>query len=94
MGSLKSLQKVSFNLNSMDGDIPVGLCNLQQLQDCRIGSDMKFAPYDTSPGSPEKSWLLNWKGNNFNCPVPKCIMNGVCSSKDASPVPSPVKCHK
>lgn len=91
VGSLKSLTKISFNLNSMDGNVPASLCKLP-LDDCRIGSDTKFGPYDDSEGHPERAWLLNWKGNKFSCPVPDCILNGVCNSKNSKPVPSPVQC--
>ena len=93
VGALKSLTKISFNLNSFTGTVPESLCHLPSLDDCRIGSDTKFKPYDDSPGHPERKWLLKWNGNKYSCPVSSCILNGVCNSKTAGPVPSPVKCN-
>jgi hypothetical protein len=54
------------------------------LSRCQIGSNIDFDPYDTSPGSPERKWLFNkdgkaiWKGNIFDCPIPKNCMVGQC----------------
>ena len=91
LGKATNLTKVSFNLNSMTSSIPEDLCNLQLVHDCRIGGDTDFAPYDTTPGSPEKAWLLNWSGNVFTCPMAKCVTTGPCNGKKATPV-SPLIC--
>ena len=65
---------------------------------CQIGSNIDFDPYDTSPGSPERKWLFNkdgkaiWKGNIFDCPIPKNCMVGQCSANASTPH-SPINCH-
>ena len=41
---LKSLTKISFNLNNLRGNLP-NLCELQNLHDCRLGSDQSFEAY-------------------------------------------------
>jgi hypothetical protein len=91
VAGLRSLSKISFNLNSMSGDAPAGLCQLPLLQDCRIGSDVDYTPYDLDS---EYRWLVKARGNLFACPVPDCIFHGVCNDPHASPVPSPVRCEK
>ena len=102
MRSLNSLFLVSclnsLFLSQFTGPVPSGLGALQLVHDCRIGSDTDFKPYDTSDGSPEKQWLLPWKGNVFDCPVPSQIMDGICNNKGPKydpghyGPPSPVKC--
>lgn len=92
IGTLKNLTATSWNLNSLTGSVPAGLCDLPSLDDCRIGSDTDFSPYDTSKGSPEKKWLLKWTGNMYSCPLAPCASHGVCNNPKDTPV-SPVKCH-
>ena len=89
VAGLRSLSKISFNLNSMSGDVPAGLCRLPLLHDCRIGSDVDYKPYDLDS---EYRWLVKARGNLFACPVPECILQGACNDPHASPVPSPVRC--
>ena len=91
VSTLKHLTKISFNLNSMSGAIPPGLAKLP-LDDCRIGSDTDFKPYDTSVGSPERAWLLKWVGNTFDCPVPRVILKSVCNAQGKGYTPSPLNC--
>ena len=91
VANLKSLTKLSFNLNSMSGHIPAGLGDLP-LTDCRIGSDTDFKPYDTSTGSPERAWLLEWVGNSFDCPVPSAVLKSVCNAQGKGYTPSPLNC--
>jgi hypothetical protein len=93
VSSLKKLTKLSFNLNSMSGLIPPGLAKLP-LDDCRIGSDTDFKPYDTSVGSPERAWLLHWIGNLFDCPVPRAILKSACNAQGKGYTPSPVNCSR
>lgn len=88
VGSLKSLTKISFNLNSLSGPVPDSLCKLSLLHDCRIGSDIDFGPYQAS-----YPWLQQIGGNRFSCPLPSCIVNGVCNSSSSQPALSPVVCH-
>ena len=88
-GELPALTKVSFNLNSMSGRVPAGLCDSTGLEDCRIGSDTDYAPYDLHS---EYRWLIRARGNVFDCPVASCILRGVCNDPKASPVASPVRC--
>lgn len=98
LAKLTGLTKISMNLNSFTGQVPAGLGSLPLLHDCRIGDDTDFKPYDTSDGSPEKKWLLKWKGNVFDCPVPGSIMDGICDNKGPKYQPghygpkSPVVC--
>ena len=94
MAQLRNLSKLSLNLNSFSGPIPAGFGKLTSLtDDCRIGSDTDFKPYDTSPGSPERAWLLNWSGNDFECPIPLGVLNSSCNAggKPGAPA-SPINC--
>ena len=95
LGALKVLTKISFNLNSLTGPVPKSLCAATtKATDCRIGSDTAYPPYApfTPYGHDKYPWSLPIKGNLFSCPVPSCILDGVCNSKHASPAASPVKC--
>ena len=96
-GRLPSLTKISFNLNSMVGPFPSGLTKkppLLNLTDCRLGSDTDFAPYDTSPGSPERAWLLNWHGNSFTgCPLSPSVLDSICNAEGKGYTPSPLDCR-
>ena len=91
LSSLSSLTKVSFNLNALTGPVPVGLCALKQLQDCRIGSDTDYAPYDLDS---ELQWVIKAQGNKFACPVAACLAHGVCNASTANPVASPIRCQR
>lgn len=95
-GLLQSLTKISFNLNSMVGAFPAGLTKmppLLNLTDCRLGSDTDFTPYDTSPGSPERGWLLQWRGNSFtDCPHPPSVLHSMCNMEGKGYTPSPLNC--
>lgn len=93
VAQLKSLTKISFNLNSMSGHIPAGLGDLP-LTDCRIGSDIDFKPYDTSAGSPERAWLLEWVGNTFDCPMPSAVLKSVCNAQGKGYTRSPLNCTR
>lgn len=87
LGNLSGLTKISLNLNSFTGDIPEALCKLHELHDCRIGGDTDFKPYDTSSGSPEKTWLKSWKGNKFdNCPS-ACVTDNICNNGGSAYMP-------
>jgi hypothetical protein len=91
VASLKALTKLSFNLNSLSGPVPVGLAQLP-FTDCRIGSDTAWRPYDTSPGSPETAWLLRWAGNSFDCPIPPQVLKSRCNDQGKGTTPSPINC--
>eukprot|EP01045_Picozoa_sp_COSAG04_P031396 COSAG04_NODE_5795_length_1492_cov_0.933238_1_plen_392_part_10 len=91
LGKLKALTDVSFNLNSFSGPVPAGLGNLPGLSDCRIGSDTAWAPYDTSKGSPERAWLLDWRGNEYDCPIPRSVLHSRCNAQKGV-TPSPINC--
>jgi hypothetical protein len=83
---LKSLSKISFNLNNIYGSLP-NLCEIQNLHDCRLGSDQDFEVYEAN-----YSWLLsNVSGNVFDM-CPDCMINGVCNDPNASPASSPLLC--
>jgi hypothetical protein len=95
VGKLKALTKISFNLNSMSGPFPDGLAAAMQnpANDCRVGSDTDFAPYDTSAGSPERRWLLRWVGNTFtDCPLSPSVLRSACGLQGKGLTPSPLNC--
>lgn len=94
IGALKVLTKISFNLNSLSGPLPDSLCGLPLVHDCRIGSDTSFAPYGPwAPNPGPYPWLQPIMGNLFTCPIPSCLLHGVCgNSTSQEPTASPLKC--
>lgn len=83
LGDARALAGLSFDINSIRGAFPSGLCALKGLSDCRVGADTDCSVYQAC-----YPWVVanNATGNLYSCPVPTSC--GACG-EDAK---SPLKC--
>ena len=67
LGDALSLELTSFNINSIRGAFPAGLCALKTLTDCRMGAGTNCSYYDAC-----YPWVVsnNASGNVYSCPLP------------------------
>ena len=67
LGDARALAEVSFNINSIRGAFPAGLCALQSLTDCRVGAGTNCSAYSAC-----YPWVVasNASGNLYSCPIP------------------------
>jgi hypothetical protein len=95
LGALKNLQRVSFNINNLSGEMPVSwgaLADGGVFDDCRIGNDVNLTAYQAN-----YAWMLPVKGNVYKCPLPAYasgsgICNHVTNCADVYNPCSPVTC--
>lgn len=82
LGDAKALAEVSFNINSVRGEFPAGLCALKALTDCRVGAGTNCSAYSAC-----YPWVLanNASGNLYSCPLPSTC--GACDDPN-----SPLEC--
>ena len=94
-GRLKHLERISFNINNLSGELPASWSELAAsgvFKDCRIGNDVNKTAYLA-----DYPWMLPVKGNVYSCPLPDYAKgNGVCNHvSDCTDVVnpcSPVSC--
>lgn len=84
LGDARALAAVSFNINSVRGAFPAGLCALKALTDCRVGAGTNCSFYSAC----EYPWVVanNASGNLFTCPLPSPC--GACDDPS-----SPLECR-
>eukprot|EP01084_Bolivina_argentea_P106000 189822_1 len=96
IGKAKNLKNVSFNINSLSGTVPAGLCDINFTKPyeggnggpndpCRIGADINYTLYTAN-----YPWIIKANGNMYDCPLPKCATQLGVSVCD--PTNSPVVC--
>ena len=85
LGDARALTEISFNINSISGAFPVGLCALKSLTDCRVGAGTNCSAYSAC-----YPWVLknNASGNVYSCPLPSAGSCGACEDPK-----SPLECH-
>ena len=83
LGDARALAAVSFNINSIRGAFPAGLCALKGLTDCRVGSGTNCSFYSAC-----YPWVVanNASGNLYSCPLP--LSCGACEDPN-----SPLECR-
>ena len=83
LGDARALAEVSFNINSVRGAFPAGLCALKALTDCRVGAGTNCSFYSGC-----YPWVVanNASGNLYSCPLPAPC--GACDDPN-----SPLECR-
>jgi len=83
LGDARALAELSFNINSIRGALPAGLCALKSLTDCRVGAGTNCSFYSAC-----YPWVAsnNASGNLYSCPLPSPC--GACDNPN-----SPLVCR-
>ena len=83
LGAVPALAELSFNINSLRGALPAGLCALKSLTDCRVGAGTNCSFYQGC-----YPWVVanNASGNLYACPLPSPC--GACDNPK-----SPLECQ-
>ena len=100
VGSISTMETLSFNINNFAGEFPPAFCNLKA-KDCRIGMDHGEKWLEGYQAIYPWTLQQNASGNKYKCTdgVPECIKPGGVCNHTSAPHPgqevtgSPVICE-